>query len=186
MKKNLAVVFCSIVISCLFSFLGNAQKQKSKFDTFDLEIIKYSDKPDADKVHYHLIQLTNNSNKTIEFNLFVKEVKCNQANFDVVKNQKGIIDNFNDVNKPKANKNKSSLLFEIYNESMNNTMLDKISLKTKESIKLYLKITRKDNSEIGQLKCTKIIAKPLNNKENKIKKSVVIKTFIADSNIQGQ
>ncbi|WP_298555767.1 hypothetical protein [uncultured Algibacter sp.] len=131
-----------------------------------------------------MLEITNNSNKINEFKLFVKPAKCKDDYNNVVKNQKGFLDNDNVVSEKKIDsKISSSLTFEIYNKTLSEN-LSKILLQPKKSLKFYLKITRENNSEIGQWKCSKLIAKLLNKKNSK-RKSVIIKSFMADSNTKG-
>ncbi|MDD7885670.1 hypothetical protein [Flavivirga sp. 57AJ16] len=174
MKNKSTLKFYSFLLLCFFSLSVNAQQ-----DTFDLEIVNYSDKPDADVVHLHLLSLTNNSNKVLNISLSNKEVMCKAEHNDVVRNKIGAIDNDDDViNKKSA----SSLTLEIYNKTLSKK-INKITLTPNESIQFYAKITRQNDTEIGTWKCFKIVANPLNDK--KIGKSVIIRSFIPNPNILG-
>ena len=189
MRNKSTLTLCIFLFTCCFTLSINAQQhKKKKSNAFNLEIIKYSDKPDADLVHYHLLKLKNNSNKVANFKLSSKSVKFRKKYENVVRNKVGNIDNDQDDNNSKKanNMDASSLTIEIYNEKLNKK-LNKISLSPNETIKFYVKIIQENNSEIGQWKYSKIIAnKLLNNKKEKIiKKSVIIKSFIPDPNIKG-
>lgn len=186
MKNKLTLILCVFFISYSFSLKTNAQQEKNQRSIFDLEIVSYSDKPDSDIEHYHMLQIANNSNKANEFELFVKPINCKDEYNDVIRNKRGSIDNTKEDSALKKNNRKgnSSLNFEIYSKDLSKK-LNKVLLKPKESLNFYLKITRENNSEIGQWKCSKIVAKVSNNKGNNIKKSVIIKSLIPDSNNKG-
>lgn len=188
MKNKSHFTFCAFLIICCITLFVDAQEEKRKNIAFDLEIIEYSDKPDADTEHYHLLQLKNNSNKNANFKLSSKWVKCKDEYEDVVRNKFGNIDSEpeNNFSKKSNNKDISSLTIELYNEKLNKK-LSQISLSPNETIKFYVKIIRENNSEIGQWECSKIIAKQLlgNKKEKTVKKSVIIKSFIPDPNLKG-
>ena len=170
-------MFGIFLVSSCFSLKANAQKQILTQAFFDLEIVKYSNRPDTALEHYHLLEVTNNSNKTNEFELYIKPINCIDDYENIIKNQKGQLDI---TDEEYATKNKSSLKYEILNQNLTKK-LNKISLSAKETIKLYLKITRLNNTEMGKSKCYKFIAKSVsNNQEKNLKKSVIIKTSISD------
>ena len=182
MKNKSTLTFYSFLLLCLSSLFVNAQQ-----NAFNLEIVNYSDKPDADIVHSHLLSLTNNSNKVLNFSLLDNEIACKAEYDDVVSNKIGDVDNNKEVViNNTANKNiPSSLIAEIYNETLSKK-INEMTLNPKESIKFYVKITRQNNTEMSQWKCFKITANLLDNENyKKIGKSVIIRSFIPNPNILG-
>ena len=174
MKNKSTLTLYSFLFMCLSSLFVNAQQ-----NAFNLEIVNYSDKPDANVEHLHLLSLKNNSNKVLNYNLSNKEIECKAEYYDVVRNKIGKIDNDNDVvNK----KNMPSLTIETYNKILSKK-INKISLSPNESIEFYVKITRQNNTEIGTWKCFKIFANLLN--DQKISKSVIIRSYIPTPNVLG-
>ncbi|GAA3608615.1 hypothetical protein Q4Q39_09785 [Flavivirga amylovorans] len=147
-------------------------------DAFDLNIINYSDKPDANIEHLHLLSLTNNSNKVMNYNISSQEIICKTEYDDVVRNKIGHADSNKDVSVNE--KTSSSLTVEIYNKTLSKK-IDQMILDPNESIEFYVKITRHNNTEMGTSKCFKIATHLLDNET--IGKYVIIRAFIPNPNI---
>ncbi len=175
MKNKSTLTFYSFLLLCCYSICVNAQQ-----NVFDLEIVNYSDKPDANVEHLHLLSLTNHSNKTMSFDLSSNEITCKAEYDDVVSNKIGKADD----NKETLI-NTSSVTVEIYNKTLSKK-INNINLNANESITFYVKTTRQNNTEIGTWKCFKIAANLLDDKSyEKIGKSVIIRSFIPNPNILG-
>ncbi|WP_303317525.1 hypothetical protein Q4Q34_16535 [Flavivirga abyssicola] len=173
MKHKLTLTLYSFLLVCCFSLCINAQQH-----AFDLNIVNYSDKPDANIEHLHLLSLTNNSNKVLNYSISSQEIICKTEYDDVVSNKIGDVDNNEEV--VVNEKNSSSLTVEIYNKALSKK-IDKMILNPNESIEFYVKITRHNNTEMGTLKCFKIATHLLDNE--KAGKYVIIRTFIPNPNI---
>ncbi len=189
MRNKSTLTFCAFLLACCFTLLTNAQQQnKKKNNNFDLEIVKYSDKTDAEIEHLHLLSLTNNSNKLASYKLSGKpSVKCKMKHKNVVRKRFGDIDPDEVQSKDEnaGKKSKPEFSIDIYKEDMSQK-IDEISLSPKQSINIYAKITRLSNTGAGHWKCNKVSAKLLGQKKGKqIKKSVKIASFISDPNNKG-
>ncbi|NMH89487.1 hypothetical protein [Flavivirga algicola] len=175
MKNKTTIALYSFLLLCCFSFCVSAQQ-----NVFDLEIVNYSDKPDASVEHLHLLSLKNNSNKTSNFDLSSNEIACKAKYNDVISNKIGKIDSDEETLI-----NTSSVTVEIYNRTLSKKV-NKITLNPNESISFYVKTTRQNNTETGTWKCLKITANLIDNKNHKkIGKSVIIRSFIPNPNILG-
>ncbi len=175
MKNKSTLTLYSFILLCSFSICIGAQQS-----VFDLEIVNYSDKPDAAIEHLHLLSLTNHSNKVLNYDLSSNEIAYKAEYDDVVRNKVGHINNNEEIVITA-----SSLTVEIYNKTLSKK-INKITLNPNESISFYVKITRQNNTEAGTSKCLKIVANLLDDENNKkIGKSVIIRSFIPNPNILG-
>ncbi|MEC3908193.1 hypothetical protein VOI54_14275 [Tamlana sp. 2201CG12-4] len=144
-----------------------------------MEVVKYSDKPSSQSYHYHLLELSNKSKKVQNFTFTNTEVKC-----ETESNTANDLKADKLVGLEKQEKTTSDLVTEFYNETKSKK-LNTISVSPNTSFKFYVKITKQMSVETGTLRCSKIGVKLLNGKKAKIK-SVMIRTFIPDLNVQGR
>ncbi|GAB4164877.1 MAG: hypothetical protein Tsb0033_26510 [Winogradskyella sp.] len=138
------------VILCLFATI-NIYGQSP----LSIKIKEGSDKPNYEKVHTYLLEITNSSKRSIRFVIDSKNIKCQ---------------NLKEENQVKlVQKNLSKTSKAQFSEHM---------LKTNESFEFYLKISRPDNTTINKWNCTEI--KAVDENGNTLSNSVIITTLIPD------
>ena len=178
MKKKSTLAFCTFFLTCCFSLIVNAQQKKANND-FSINLVKYSDKPNFEKEHFHVFELKNNSMLTSEYSISLITNKCSD-------------NKLSSVNDKSINIKESNINTEVYFKDLNrqHKISDIISLKPNESVKLQMKTQQKNNAKLDSWNCTTICATEVSNnkskdKKPKISKSIIIKTFIPNPNNLG-
>ncbi|WP_298346976.1 hypothetical protein [uncultured Algibacter sp.] len=161
MKNKLIIRLNIFIILCSLSLKVNAQKKTLKKD-FEINVIKPSDKPNFENEHIHVLELKNNSKLKSEYKVSLIDDNCSKG----------------------KNKAESNINSQISFENSNKASIDNIvSLEPNESIKMNLKIQKKNNAKLDSWNCSIISVIKLSNLKSKntksnISKSVTIKTFI--------
>ncbi|MGB5420263.1 hypothetical protein [Algibacter sp.] len=158
MKNNSTLIFFFFLITCSFSLITQAQEDKSN-DDFILKVIKYSHEENSNIPHFHLLSITNNSNRELTFDLLSS------------------VDDSNDSN----NKNNQNLIIEILSEDLLRN-INSITVSSKESLKFTVKITKHAKARLGSMNICKIMAQLINSNN---KKSVKINSYIPNPNFSG-
>ena len=177
MKTKSIYKFITVIITCCMTIIVCAQK-KHVNNSFSLDVVKYSEKPNFKKEHIHIIELKNKSQVSSSYTISAKNYQCSK----------------NDDNTPSKSSGKkySELITEIYLNSLNNKkqIIEPISLGPNESAKIYLKTKQENNMELDSRHCTKLFASKLSpaksiNGKSSITKSVTIETFVRNPNNKG-
>ena len=119
-----------------------------------LSIIQSSDAPDTATEHFHLLRITNVSDKAASFSVSALNTKCVQ--------EKSIYTDFSQ---------------EILNHKKERTAKQQ-NLQTGESVNVYVKLTRSKNSKLNSWNCTEVNA--TSNDGKIISNTISIKSFIPD------
>ncbi|MCB0398753.1 MAG: hypothetical protein KDD26_03855 [Winogradskyella sp.] len=120
-----------------------------------IKIKEGSDKPNYEKEHTYLLEITNSSIKSITFVIDSKNIKCQNLKEE------------NQVRLVQKNLSKTS-----------KAQFSEHTLKTNESFEFYLKISRPDNTAINKWNCTEI--KAIDENGNTLSNSVIITSLIPD------
>lgn len=137
------------VLVCLVALCSYGQK------TLELKVLKSSDLPLTAKEHMYLVQITNNSSRTVAFSLATEEINCD------------------DVDRSK--------LTSLNREILNKNGLSRQSVKSisgNESIEFYVKISRKPDTPLATYNCLGI--KAVTEKNEILSNTLIIKTWIPD------
>lgn len=186
--KHINTLAFNVLFTCILTLNLNAQVNKLKggnFDaanSFELEIISYSDQPDFSLEHYHILSLKNTSSKQTSYNLSSEVTNYNEAYENVVENQHGKQDNNTAIDANKMNTKEEANSIEVsFVDGTKTKHLNTITLNPNETEKFYVKMKRVNNTEVGKTKFFKISAQNtgLNSK------SVIIKNVIANQNNLG-
>tara|TARA_R110002072_G_scaffold303002_2_gene491194 strand:+ start:2340 stop:2867 length:528 start_codon:yes stop_codon:yes gene_type:complete len=174
MKNKSTLVFYSLLLSCCFSLLVNAQEQKPH-NNFTLNVLQYSDKPNYEKEHVHVLILKNNSSLTSQYSISLFNDQCSDTNQYRL-----------------SNKKESNINAEISFDNLNkkSQVSDVVTVQPNKTLKIYLKIKQKISAKLDSWNCTTIRATRLsdnNSKKSKsnIYQSVIIKTFVPNPNTIG-
>ncbi|MAB47911.1 hypothetical protein [Winogradskyella sp. MH6] len=120
-----------------------------------LKIKEGSDKPNYEKEHSYLLEITNSSKKSTRFFVDSKNTKCQNLKEE------------NQVELIQKNLNKAS-----------KSQFSEHILKPNESFEFYLKISRPANTTINKWNCTEV--KAVDENGNTISNSVIITSLIPD------
>ena len=179
MKTKSIYKFITVVITCCMTICVFAQK-KHVNNSFSLDVVKYSEKPNFEKEHFHVVELKNDSRISAKYTISIKNTKCSKKH-----------DNKKVLSKPHGKKD-PELFTEIYLNSISNKQQinEPVSLGPNESAKIYLKTKHADNMELDSRHCTKLFASKLSpaksiNGKSGITKSVTIETFVRNPNNKG-
>ena len=177
MKNKSTSKYITLILTCCMTVCLYAQKKNMNND-FSLSIAKYSEKPNFEKEHIHVIELKNKSKVSSSYTISAKNNKCSKKHDNTLSKSIG--------------KKHSELITEIYLNSLNNKqqISNRISLGPNESAKIYLKTKKADNMEMDSRHCTKLYASKLSpaksiNGKSGITKSVTIETFVRNPNNKG-
>ena len=177
--RNKSTFSVFVFLLSFFTIQTNAQE---KIKSFDLKIVNYSDNPDYDTEHYHLLSIKNTSDNVASYAMS-SELTNNQSNFEnVVNNQVGKVDTENTaINESTSS---SSIIIEFYDKNKLNK-LNNITLQPNDETMFYAKFTRVNDSEVGQSKYFKITAKQKSGNNEVNKKFIIIRTVIPTPNTVG-
>lgn len=140
-----------IVFLCLCTLSSFAQQ------SLDLSVKEKSDAPISNVERSHLLEVKNNSNKTVSVNIITEETACSN-----VKKQA-----------------QSTLIKEIYPKN-GSSKLSQFSISPNQSIEFYLKTIRPKNTKLNTWNCTKVSV--VSNDQKTTSNSIVIKTLIPNPN----
>lgn len=181
MKNKSTLTFLSFLVLYSFSLIVNAQKLKTNSE-FEINIVKFSDKPNFENTHTHLLELKNNSRYKSEYVVSVVNTNSSEKNHNESKH----IENRLVISK------ESNITTEIYKKDSNSKLEKKaiISLEPNESIMLNLKIQKKVNATLGSWNCSTISVLKLSKSQSKSNqsnnsKSITVKTFVPNPNNRG-
>ncbi|PWH81406.1 hypothetical protein DIS18_14805 [Algibacter marinivivus] len=173
MKNKSTLLFCTFLLICCFSLTVNAQKKKANND-FTINVVKYSDRPNYENEHIHIIELKNNSKFKSNYTLSLASNNCN------------------DKSSKLNDKKELNINAEIYFESSNKKQMavDLISLEPNESIRMRVKTRRKKSAKLNSWNCSSISVTKLSQNKSKnakanISESITIKTFVPNPNNKG-
>lgn len=182
MKTKPVAILHTFIITCFIAQFSLAQQDKRVDKTFDLEIINYSDQPDGNLEHFHLLKVKNNSANSLIFKLSSYAISCDNNYNNIIENKNGKVENGSNGNSNKKNSNDLSVDFYTKNSK---TKFEEITLSSNEVVEFYVKTTRQINAEVNNWNCNKIVASISGAKQN-IKKYVVIRSYNPDPTISGE
>ena len=179
MKNKSTLTLFTFFLSFSICLVASAQKLKSNND-FTLSVLKYSDNPNFEKEHIHVLELKNNSMQISEYAIKLVTENCSEKkkyNSQSIKSTENELMNI-----------KTQMFL---NDSNGKEMTGEvIQLNPNDTVKLYLKTQQNSNAVLDSWNCTNIVATKL--LKNKIKSSsskkselVVIKTFVRNPNNKG-
>lgn len=140
-----------IVFLCLCTLSSFAQQ------SLNLSVKEKSDDPISNLERSHLLEVKNNSNKTVSVNILTEETACSN-----VKKQA-----------------QSTLIKEIYTKN-STTKLSQFSISPNQSIEFYLKTIRPKNTKLNTWNCTKVSV--ISNDQKTTSNSITISTLIPNPN----
>jgi hypothetical protein len=123
--------------------------------SLDLKIKQGANKPNSEKEHLYLLEISNSSRSTTNFTILTTNISC----IDISKDKQTILNN----------------------KTLNKTSrreFDSSSIGPNSNFEFYIKLSRLKNTSIGKWNCTEI--KAIDNNGNSISNSVVIKSLIPD------
>ncbi|WP_248722871.1 hypothetical protein [Seonamhaeicola sp. ML3] len=162
----------------LSTFLLNTQVVLAQtVDDFKLEILNYSDQPDINAEHVHLLSVTNNTSSKVNYSLSSLGVKPKLEYEDVINNKEG--KSYQEDNS--EIQESESLTISFLNESKN-AVINFITVDSFSEVKFYVKVLRTNNTEQGSSLYHKIIVGP---DDSSIREHVIIRTVIPNPNLLG-
>lgn len=123
--------------------------------SLDLKIKQGANRPNSEKEHLYLLEISNSSRSTTNFTILTTNISC----IDISKDKQTILNN----------------------KTLNKTSrreFDSSSIGPNSNFEFYIKLSRLKNTSIGKWNCTEI--KAIDNNGNSISNSVVIKSLIPD------
>lgn len=139
----------NVVTLCMCIMLSFAQQ------SLDLKIKQGANKPNSEKEHLYLLEISNSSRLTTNFTISTTNIRC----MDMSKDKQTVLNN-KTLNKTSRREFNSS------------------SIEPNSNFEFYIKLSRLKNTSIGKWNCTEI--KAIDNNGNSISNSVVIKSLIPD------
>lgn len=142
----------NIILLCVI-FLTGFNIVLSQED-FELTIVEKSDKPNTEKTHLYVLQLTNNTSKNTSIALSSEQINC----------------------KNEEQRLQTGFTFEFYNLERTQ-LLQKVLVNGNSSVKFYLKKIAPDDATKSAWNCTTIKA---SNGQNKILSSITMNSLVQD------